>query len=218
VNTVYQKSVNTVYANRKDRRDATHARILDEANALVVEEGLEALSMRALAARVGLTAGALYRYFPSQDALVAALTARAIADLAAGAQASGPPLRRILALADAYRRASVEQPHRFGLIAVLLAAPRVVVTDPEAQRPVAEAMIGALTPLVAAFAEAEATGDLPAGDPSDRAVIVFGALQGLLTLRKQARFAPERLDPDRLVGDAVRTLLVGWGAAPSSLE
>ena len=60
-------------AVRAQHRVETHTRILDAAMALVIEGGFEGLSMRALARRVELTPGALYRYFDGQDALIAAL-------------------------------------------------------------------------------------------------------------------------------------------------
>ena len=56
---------------RARRRDANLARILDAAMELVAGGGLEALSMGRLAAAVDYTPGALYRYFPSKDALLA---------------------------------------------------------------------------------------------------------------------------------------------------
>jgi AcrR family transcriptional regulator len=47
--------------------------LLDAARALVVEEGIEALSLAALARRVGLSRPGLYEYFRSKDDLVAAV-------------------------------------------------------------------------------------------------------------------------------------------------
>ncbi|MFB4309035.1 TetR/AcrR family transcriptional regulator [Actinomadura sp. GTD37] len=47
--------------------------LLDGARALVAEEGIEALSLAALARRVGLSRPGLYEYFRSKDDLVAAI-------------------------------------------------------------------------------------------------------------------------------------------------
>lgn len=47
--------------------------LLDGARALVAEEGIEALSLAALARRVGLSRPGLYEYFRSRDDLVAAI-------------------------------------------------------------------------------------------------------------------------------------------------
>ena len=47
--------------------------LLDGARALVAEEGIEALTLAALARRVGLSRPGLYEYFRSKDDLVAAI-------------------------------------------------------------------------------------------------------------------------------------------------
>lgn len=51
---------------RQRRKVATTEEILGAAWSIVRSDGLAALSMRKLANSVGLTAGALYRYFPSK--------------------------------------------------------------------------------------------------------------------------------------------------------
>ena len=61
---------------RTVRREATKAEILDAAWALVREQGLGALSLRDLAARVGMRAPSLYQYFPSKHAIYDAMFAQ----------------------------------------------------------------------------------------------------------------------------------------------
>ena len=58
---------------RAARREATKAEILDAAWALVREHGLAALSLRDLAARVGMRAPSLYQYFASKHAIYDAM-------------------------------------------------------------------------------------------------------------------------------------------------
>jgi AcrR family transcriptional regulator len=60
---------------RDRRRSATRDEILAAAWSVVRAEGLSALSMRDLGTRVGMTAGALYRYFPSKMDIYDALFA-----------------------------------------------------------------------------------------------------------------------------------------------
>jgi AcrR family transcriptional regulator len=62
---------------RAERRDATRAEILAAAWELVGEEGLAALSLRELAARVGMRAPSLYSYFESKQAIYDAMVAEA---------------------------------------------------------------------------------------------------------------------------------------------
>jgi AcrR family transcriptional regulator len=58
---------------RDRRRERNRRQILDSAFALVADGGLDALTINGLARAVDYTPGALYRYFPSRDALVVAL-------------------------------------------------------------------------------------------------------------------------------------------------
>ena len=61
--------------------DATRARLLAAMAKLVAESGYAAFSMRQLAREVGLTAGALYRYFPTKHALMVAYWSESIGAL-----------------------------------------------------------------------------------------------------------------------------------------
>jgi AcrR family transcriptional regulator len=61
---------------RTRRREATKAEILDAAWDLVRENGLAALALRDLAARVGMRAPSLYQYFDSKHAIYDAMFAQ----------------------------------------------------------------------------------------------------------------------------------------------
>jgi AcrR family transcriptional regulator len=60
------------------------AEILDAAIALADAEGLAAMTMRAVAQRVGVTAMALYGYFPDKDSLLDAMADRVIGEIFPG--------------------------------------------------------------------------------------------------------------------------------------
>jgi AcrR family transcriptional regulator len=53
--------------------EETRERLYDAAIALIAERGFEAATLRDVAARAGVSAGLLYRYFPSKRAVVLAL-------------------------------------------------------------------------------------------------------------------------------------------------
>lgn len=62
--------------SRRDRvRAATVTEIKETARRILVAEGPEGLSLRAIAREMGMTAPALYRYFPSREDLIGALIA-----------------------------------------------------------------------------------------------------------------------------------------------
>lgn len=63
---------------RRQEQGAAHrrAQLLDAAQALVLERGVDGLRMRELGLRCGYTAGALYAYFDSREALLGQLRER----------------------------------------------------------------------------------------------------------------------------------------------
>ena len=209
---------------RARRRDANLARILDAAMELVAGGGLEALSMGRLAAAVDYPPGALYRYFPPKDALLAQLVAQVLEEVQGflgRAEAALPPgafpLTRVFALAQGYRDFARERPHGFGLLAMTMASPRVLLPGAADAAPVTAQVIATLELLAQALGDAEAQGQLEPGDVMERTLCLFATLQGLLMLHKQARVAPGVLALDRLVPAATRTLLLGWGAKPRAV-
>lgn len=207
--------VNMVHASTRLRRSND---IIDAAIALVAERGLEGLTVAGLAKRVDYTPGALYRYFPSKDAILAAATARVIEELAERLAACAPgaaPLVRVGALCRTWLELGRTDPHRFGLLSLALADPRRLVSEELAEAPMA-ATVRALAPLVGALAEAEAAGLLAPGDPQQRAVLAFASVHGLSQLRKQQTRLPALFAVDALLAPMLTTLLVGWGAPPEA--
>lgn len=65
--------VETIRDRRAERREATKAEILDAAWELVRAEGLAALNLRDLAAKVGMRPPSLYSYFDSKHAIYDAM-------------------------------------------------------------------------------------------------------------------------------------------------
>src|SRR5580704_5444445 len=58
---------------RKQQQDELRAKILDAARELFVTHGVEAVSMRKVAEKIGYTATTLYNHFEDKDALLRAL-------------------------------------------------------------------------------------------------------------------------------------------------
>jgi AcrR family transcriptional regulator len=108
---------------RQERqRQATIAEIKAAAWAQVDAGGAEGLSLRGVAAALGLTAPAIYRYFPSKAELVTALIVDAFASLAAdqdrrAAEAAGLSWDERLRVAGrGYREWALARPAAFFLI------------------------------------------------------------------------------------------------------
>lgn len=216
-------------AERKKPRALRHEdndkRILEAALELVAEGGFDGLSMSRLAEAVGFTPGALYRYIQSKDALLSRIMEAALADVGASLDsavallpAGASPLARVFALALAYRSFAHEKPHQFGLLAMAMAEPRVLLREPEHAAVVVGQMVSALGLLSQALEASAAAGCLQKGDVAERTVCLFALLQGVLQLHKQARYARSILDLDRLAVSGVSTLLIGWGAERRDVE
>jgi len=210
---------------RARRHDANLLRILGAAMDMVAAGGFEALSMAKLAEAVDYTPGALYRYFGSKDALLSKLVARSLEDLRALLDraegllpASASPLTRVFALVKGYRAFARLEPHRFGLLAMTMAEPRVLLQEHEDAEPVVVVMMATLQRLAAALRAAAEAGQLEPGELPERTICVFAMLQGVLQLHKQARYAPGVLDVDRLTVRGTRSLLLGWGGKPRTVD
>ena len=88
------------------RLAARHEAIIEAARALATESGLAAVQITPVAARAGIAAGTVYRYFPSKDDLVAALVSataeREIAAIRAAAAAAPGALSGLAAAIMAF--------------------------------------------------------------------------------------------------------------------
>jgi AcrR family transcriptional regulator len=112
--------VSQLPTRRERLRTATLADIRQAARALVVRGGPTAISLRAIARDLGMSAPALYRYFPSLEALVIAVCSDVYDELhnavtAAGEGAEGPG-PKLVAMARAFRAWSVAHPPEFALL------------------------------------------------------------------------------------------------------
>jgi AcrR family transcriptional regulator len=111
-----------VETRRERLRAETAAEIKVVARRHLVAGGPEAVSLRAIARDVGMTAPGLYRYFPSLDDLVRALAADLYDELDAAltrardALPAGAAGERALAVCRAFRVWSVTHPAEFGLL------------------------------------------------------------------------------------------------------
>ncbi|BDC53163.1 TetR family transcriptional regulator (plasmid) [Bryobacterales bacterium F-183] len=93
--------------------------ILDEAAALIEEQGLDALSMRVLAARLEVRASSLYRYFSDREQLESALGDRAAEELRMAmdlAIEGKNPADAFAAAAEAYRAFAKAKPGAYAVL------------------------------------------------------------------------------------------------------
>lgn len=103
---------------REESRARTTAAILAAAREEIAAHGGGGLSMRAVAREVGMVSSAVYRYFPTREALLTAMILESYESLAAALESvrARRPDRRWIALGEAMRGWAVERPHEFQLI------------------------------------------------------------------------------------------------------
>ena len=108
--------------SRERARRELVGQIKDSARRQLGEVGAPALSLRAVARELGLASSALYRYFPSRDALLTALIVDAYDALGAAAQTAATRSRRSgpgarwLHVCRACRGWALTHPHEFALL------------------------------------------------------------------------------------------------------
>jgi AcrR family transcriptional regulator len=182
-------------------RNATIGQIKAVARQQMADYGTAGLSLRAIARQMGITAPAIYNYFPRLDDLITALIVDAFTDLAETmetaetAEASEHPYDKILALCLAYRAWAMSHPTMFQLIygnpIPGFHAPEEL-TLPLARRP----FLG----LFRWFIRAHQSGELTI--PAEYQTVPAAMVEGVATWRQASGIEI----PDALVG----LLMSGW--------
>lgn len=90
--------------------------ILDEARDIYIKEGLESLSMRKVAQKVGITAGAIYWHYPKKEALVAEIFidgVKTFSEYMLRSLSGRTPAERLTICMEAFLQFALEQPKHF---------------------------------------------------------------------------------------------------------
>lgn len=200
------------------KRQAKADAYLDAAMKVVARDGVDGLTMAALAAELDAAVGALYRYFPGKDELVAALQARALdalVDEMRAARGRRGTLGRVLALLEPFATLADRDPLRHRLLDELLSAPEAVHGD-GAARALEAHLAPALALVAAALDDARAAGALAPGDARLRTRALWSALHGVSHLRKRDRLEAAELKAAAVERALLEALLVGFGATSAS--
>jgi AcrR family transcriptional regulator len=179
-------------------------RLLASALEVLHEDGLEGVTMRAVADRAGVTAPALYWHFADKEALVREVgreVSRVFKDRmleAAGVAGTNARLRRTL---EVFRSFAVAHPAYFHML---------FVRPPTTKR--GELRDGGASPsifqlLIDRVAECMRDGSLAKGDAQSVAMSLAALAQGLVVLHRRGRFASDAafaeffdVSVDRMIG------------------
>lgn len=192
----------------EEQREIVRRRILAAAQDLFNGAGIDAVSMRSLGARVGLTAPALYAYFPAKLDLLRALWWDALDDLhgrmARLSESEPDPVAAIRALGLAYVDFGLENPPRFR---VLFMADRAFAEELKAAG-IAHEAYGL---FLARVSEAIDRGRLRPGDPDLYAQALWAGAHGVVNLINSST-SFSFVSPSLLAATTIGALLAGLEA------
>ena len=209
---------------RDEAKERTRQAILVAAREELAANGGVGLSMRAIARQVGIVSSAVYRYFPTREALLTTMIVESYGSLAAALTAAGAgadgdgPVDVWPRLAQTLREWALANPHEFQLV---YGTPIPGYQAPPETVPAAASVAG---PFLAAgarhpvegFAGVEPEdGIRQAGAPSGVAAVVaeLAALIGAITLELSGHFVGV-VPPADLYAAVVDRQLVTLGLAP----
>lgn len=181
--------------------------IVDEAIALVREDGVSALSMRALAGRMGVTAPAFYAHFRGRDELLRACAQVGYDRLAEAFERDAPAsaIEMVRASSRSYVHYALDEPALFSLM--FMFRPGAIEIDVDINADIEHTGASVMfDSMIANIAVAITDGDLRAGEPLDYGIALWAAVHGIATV---ANLAPG-MDVDKLLGDVVDGMLAGW--------
>ena len=166
----------------------TRGRIVAAARELHAQGGLEGLSVRKVAAAVGLSPMALYRHFADKDALLDALVLDGLDAWRARVEALPPdrPLAWLQAVGDAFLDFALDEPRRFEAAFLLRAA--------SARRYPEDFREGRSPPvrlIIDQVRRAQAEGALVESPPEELALGIWAMAQGMISLWRAGRFTDE---------------------------
>ena len=193
---------------RQERSKATVDTILAATARVLVKKGFDGLTTNSVAEQAGVSIGSLYQYFPSKEALVAALIEQHIEEMHAALLSEMTRVAQ-LPMAQAVR----------ALIELTIHAHSI---EPELHRVLTEQVprVGRLARLaeadsicrrmVAGILSARKD-ELAITDPDTAAFILVASIESIT--HRAALFAPERLRDPRLVDESVAMVTRYLGVA-----
>ena len=225
---------------REQNRVARNHDLLLAATEIVATEGVEGLTMQAVADNVGCAVGTIYTYFESKSALLAALQLAAIQTLLDTFTASAESweraiskadldpvtaaLVRLVAIGHIFVAAGDIHEREFDLLQMLISTPADLTTDSDRQEviPLALELLDTLRQLID-HANSVGALSLPSSDSSvSRAVRWAGGINGALLVSNVGieanRKNPPLFDGQALALSLAQDLLRSWGAPLDDLE
>jgi AcrR family transcriptional regulator len=198
------------------RQTLTRAAVVTTAREMLEAEGLDGVSLRRIATKLGVTAPALYAYVTDKLDLLQAIAELELEGLLGelAAVRDADPVGRIRRFAELYLGYSLRNPSLFR--AIFLFRPELT-AEPRHDRPALASRV--LEVVEDAVREALDQGRLRAIDPHLATVIIWTSVHGVVTMVLTG--PRERNDPNEVLEGALDAVLAGLGTrehAGSSLH
>jgi len=201
--------------NPRGEGNRLRADILDAAATVLRNESEAAVTLRALARHIGVSAPSIYRHFPDRDAIMQELAETAFADFADLLRGAGgtDPVQHLDEVCSRYLRFAQEEPHHYRLMfgGVWNAAQAFETrTTPEDQARLRRLGLDTLQVLVDAVDACVRAGTSSSTDTTRDATALWVALHGLAELRHTTPLFhwPKQIEND-LVSQLARLLPAG---------
>jgi AcrR family transcriptional regulator len=189
--------------------------LVDEAVRSVVASGVESVTLREVARRVGVNHRAVYRHFEDKRALLVAVALEGNRDLLADLRAALAALpararaaERLTAIAEAYARFAMARPGHYRV----MFGPRL---NHDGKYPALEAVLEeAWRELESLLAAGVATGELPPQDLLRSSLSIWAALHGVATLLLERRLRVRPARAPEFAAQLLAPLFRGLAVAP----
>jgi AcrR family transcriptional regulator len=195
------------YPTRTYHHGDLRAALLDEAAAIIAEDGTASVTMRALGLRLGVSRAAAYRHFEDKTALLVAVAAsgfRQLSDRLAGIEVDAPrsSVERVRRMGEEYVHFALENPAHYRLMYGKAAMARENLPE---LRKAGHALFEQLVDLFQAF---QGSGRIKRQDPRAQAYVAWSAVHGLASLLIDGQITSD-IDVDALIRQTTQMVLDG---------
>lgn len=169
-----------IQKRNNNKASATRQAIINSAEALVTEQGVDSLTLDAVAAECGITVQTIYNRVGGRSAILLAIAEKALADnrhyMSAAYRRAGSVQQRLQAVITGYLRFASEKPYAFRLLAN---PPQ----DPQALEKITALIREHNAQLEQLIRDGIDSGSIdPATNPAAAATALWAAANGLLAL------------------------------------
>ncbi len=216
--------------NRRTRKRLEKTKlILSTAQTILLNEGLEAVTVHRIARELDLTVGALYRYFPSKQAMLTGLGedivqgfTSALTELTELYVAENPnddlqDITEVFVVGYGFLDMAEKSPARYRMVDLMLVDPRTMVRK-EDRMTVLQTLFELLARVESRLEQAAQAKTISQGPFRERTIALWSSLLGISSMQKMRRLYPEQVPADNLAAQTLYPLFLAWGCDPSDLK